>query len=811
MSGYRVNKVYIENFKLIDKVEIDFEKSDLIVFDGPNGYGKTTTFDAIELALTGCIKRIESNCVINKTKGFEHFLFHKDENKAIIIQVELVSDNDRISIVKRFDPQKVNQSMEKRPDYWDGFDTYLMKDYINPDDITEKLKGLQTVDRQSVSGFFHKNLNRYYDLFYYMQQEDHTSFLRMEEKERHERIEDLFDTDKELEEKEKVDEFKRRLEKIRDGIQQEVNELATKLNEIESPSINALESNLRYVNILKELDVIQEWDKEDFILSKENKEKIEKSLSDLERFIEYSSSYLNSQFNKNLNVFINDEKLIREAIIIGNWINSFDDIDNIHSTQMTLKKYSENLKIENIRTSIKDSDIDKLEQLVGGETDYGLIKSSMQGLRSREEYSSSISRTIDELNKAREAITDKFNKVAGLVDIKKSQCPLCGYDWNGHSKLLEQITKETSILVGYLDNNMKSIESDLKNLYETHVIKLIGKVNEKVVSLGEPINIDFYNQVKTTYKSKDLINQFLNWCLENKIKVNEYLNEKQEKKDVSAIDILSFKNYLKGFYKDIDKNYDMLDERTSFDTIFNSIFKGNKQNITKLRLDKVGEKKGYLLYKYFSSNEEKRKRITEEISCMKSKLDAIEKWIGNKGMKAKEKSQRPIYKITSIYETEISKHWRKLVTDVEIPFYIYSGKVIQTYQRGSGIFLQDPKSNKSDALRFLSDIDNDHDIVHSMSSGQLSAMIIAWVLTLNKVYGRSSGEDSLSILLIDDPVQTMDEINMASLVELLRNDFSDRQLIISTHEDNFSRYIRYKFLKYNLKEKRINVKDMLNS
>lgn len=34
----------------------------------------------------------------------------------------------------------------------------------------------------------------------------------------------------------------------------------------------------------------------------------------------------------------------------------------------------------------------------------------------------------------------------------------------------------------------------------------------------------------------------------------------------------------------------------------------------------------------------------------------------------------------------------------------------------------------------------------------------------------------MQVLLIDDPVQTMDEINMASFVELLRNEFKDKQI-----------------------------------
>lgn len=57
----RIREIEAENFKLFTKNfhEVnEIEKSDLIVFNGPNGYGKTSAFDIIEFCLTGTIKRI---------------------------------------------------------------------------------------------------------------------------------------------------------------------------------------------------------------------------------------------------------------------------------------------------------------------------------------------------------------------------------------------------------------------------------------------------------------------------------------------------------------------------------------------------------------------------------------------------------------------------------------------------------------------------------------------------------------------------------------------------------------------------------
>ena len=48
-----------------------------------------------------------------------------------------------------------------------------------------------------------------------------------------------------------------------------------------------------------------------------------------------------------------------------------------------------------------------------------------------------------------------------------------------------------------------------------------------------------------------------------------------------------------------------------------------------------------------------------------------------------------------------------------------------------------------------------------MSSGQLSAVALSFLLCMNQAYG---AHKACSILLIDDPVQTIDDVNMVGLV-----------------------------------------------
>ena len=90
-----------------------------------------------------------------------------------------------------------------------------------------------------------------------------------------------------------------------------------------------------------------------------------------------------------------------------------------------------------------------------------------------------------------------------------------------------------------------------------------------------------------------------------------------------------------------------------------------------------------------------------------------------------------------------------------------------------------------------------------MSSGQLSGILLAFSLALHKIFVN----DGLNIMLIDDPVQGMDDLNIVSFVELMRTEFPDIQLLISTHENSFAGYIGYKYKKYSLPVQRCNLKE----
>lgn len=68
------------------------------------------------------------------------------------------------------------------------------------------------------------------------------------------------------------------------------------------------------------------------------------------------------------------------------------------------------------------------------------------------------------------------------------------------------------------------------------------------------------------------------------------------------------------------------------------------------------------------------------------------------------------------------------------------------------------------------------------------------MLSIKNVYGQTDG---LDILLIDDPLQTIDDISAISLADLLTQQ-GIGQIVLSTHEDAKAALLRYKFKKAGL-------------
>ncbi|SKA64366.1 exonuclease SbcC [Succinivibrio dextrinosolvens DSM 3072] len=208
--------------------------------------------------------------------------------------------------------------------------------------------------------------------------------------------------------------------------------------------------------------------------------------------------------------------------------------------------------------------------------------------------------------------------------------------------------------------------------------------------------------------------------------------------------------------------------------IYNSYLKD--LNWTSLTEEQVKAKRDYLRMIW-------NKKVSE---LLKTKLDASARLQDC----IKHCSQRyNLYKKTKkALQSQRDKYIDEIISDMKILFYIYSGRIMQDCHYGRGLLIK-PNFPKKRILFVSGSYKSDVDALYNMSSGQLVSLSIAFLLTLNKLYARSP------MIAIDDPVQTIDDINLWGLIETLRHDFNQHFLLLSTHEQDYSQLLRDKFLK----------------
>lgn len=119
MNKYKLGRLYLDNFKSFKApILFDFREKDLLLFDGPNGFGKTTVFDAIEICFKGRVERFTPLDSKNKN---QHPLKNDSDKETVICLEFLDGDNHKCSIFVNIPVQTTAEHRKKgrglRDDY----------------------------------------------------------------------------------------------------------------------------------------------------------------------------------------------------------------------------------------------------------------------------------------------------------------------------------------------------------------------------------------------------------------------------------------------------------------------------------------------------------------------------------------------------------------------------------------------------------------------------------------------------------------------------------------------------------------------
>jgi DNA repair protein SbcC/Rad50 len=796
MANFKISRIYIENFKLFNNLPqpIVLSETDLMILGGPNGFGKTSIFDVIELVLTNRIRRI------NKADGratFRDVLFQNDNTKDCIIKVEFMSqDSQSFTIAKLI---RANKSTERNsPQDFDIFDTYILKNFDDPLDEQYKvaMDNVYEIIRSKFEGLDIKNM---FNLVYYIEQEDNKFFLKKSETERLELISKLFNTNKESEELKKLTEYQRSLRKHLQSLKEKIHDYKNDIANLEKDIGSNEQIKIEYAPLLAHLDVLEEWDKQEpFMPDRDTKERYLQELEELKKFLLHYNDFKINKENLRINAFLQKPKLLRDTVILNGLIDHFDKINTSYQEQVAIYRMIREINRDSFQHNWDKIDFkriynyfNKINLEIFNSDELDLIETRIKELRIQKENVNETSEAIRSLSSLRDSLISSFQTVAeGSGKLEDNECPVCGADWRTNRELLDAFDKQKRKLENCLDEVSKVIKESLDNLYNKYVRIIVEKALSFFESGDERlINTKFFNQYLESYqRNKDNVLTFSKWLADHQIYID--IIPKRTTRPLTEEELNEHENLIYQRLNEMIQNVDsyVKDNMNKFELIFNRLFLSNEELVRKISIDDINRKIQYISFIFYTKNFNEKSRLEEKLRVLEEKYKKVDKFISD------------LNNIINIYRREIPQYLKKIMKDIEIVFYIYTGKILQHHQRGLGLFM---KESDSRIIRFITHPEKDHDVFNFMSSGQLVAVILAFTLALNKVYGNKG----LSLLLIDDPLQTMDDINIASFVELLRNDFKEKQIILSTHEEHATRYIAYKFSNYNLNVKVLNMKE----
>jgi len=768
-----LKKISIKNFKVFgeDQYTINFEDANLVLLDGPNGYGKTSVFDAIELALTGNISRLIS------LEGRQHptdvVVAHKGFGD-VEINIEFKDQNSNIRKFQRklkSDIQDDKKKISKFTEIWH---------------LNEVIEGdSEPVDQNTLDEYFGScNFSRDFLLFHYVQQEETSRFLKgNSETQRAEELSKLFGDTLEAEKNlskltnilQKFTSFQRSTKARIDTINR-LYKLDTTSLSTETP-----EPHFYLFPWLATTYSSPFWD--EISPSDLNKNTLNDALieiNNVKNFLSHQNFFIRNR------IF---EISLQQREILGLYIGYYYSIKNhdLHvkndSNRKLIHQFLTTLQSGNLSSILATKRFDEVFQVLslGSSASF---ESDLQSLIAEENKSRGLSSIYTELLKHHDALSTGLLKVP-----EETECFLCGQVYDTHTSLNHAIAQHGSLIRSQLSEHDRLFVEIRDSFNETHLSPLHQACTAYLENTHESTDEDLLALTKAKATSERFV-KLHKWLISEGIEHDDLIAKTFPVPGGDTY-IAEATNHLTQRIRNAigiaPEGYFEANGDDIFDRIYRDYFNSNQENLSIINSELLNKKERHIKNFYFKSLE----ATSKELSNLTEQFDRLQNAISD------------IEKLTRIIRTKIRNYRKKLITNIEIPFYIYSGKILQTHQAGcgQGIFIKDPTGNDElKNVRLVSNWKSDHDILNTMSSGQISAIVISLTLALHRVYS-----SKFSSILIDDPIQSMDDINMSSLVEVLRNDFKDKQIILSTHEEKVARYFTYKYLKYSRKVKIINV------
>lgn len=770
-----IKRLEVRNFKVFEKLELNLESDHLVVLDGPNGFGKSSFFDALELLLTGKIRRyieLEELTVDRRSlKAGCPWLFKQTrEGEWLSIRAEIVVDGQSHFLERAASKTEL--------DGHKGVSNLKLPLYELISLQAERGEAIEQEEEDAyLSTLLGEQYQRDFELFHYVEQEENTRLLKQKEKDRQGQIAHLFEIG---DIQGKIDNISLAATKIGKLCNQQKNselyQLKNKWEEAKREIIPT-DSSVKYERLIQVTD--QPWDRDVIEFGMQQFQQWLSSdgeLSRIGRFAENFENYNNHLYNIELAKKLLPKRELQQRLLMftrplkhrEKWdleVSSFDAAVTLSDTfkDIILAIKEDRLVITPLLIPLisENFSLEKFQQQVA------VLKKQLVTTDKTQEC-------LAELMQTRELLVSAFREHQANCD-PTNICPTCGHLWPTAVELLEGIENQRisfETLAAQQNDNFAQALAIFRHDYQEPIEHALRSYLQKAKE-----NIEYKRQLARLSKDQILwIENYHQQLLIAEVSFQDLLSEDFEPVMQNKLDELEHR--VRAKFKSVDDSliYD------DFEQIYNEIFNKIPQAVKFVNAERLALKRSYL-------------RQLQSVASSKYILDCENEYKKADSLIKKASRLRDnLRKLKKIYEDEKRLYLESIVKEIEILFHIYSGRLMQSYQQGLGIFIE----NDGNSIAFNETPGHEHDAVFSMSSGQLSALVLSFTLALNQRYAKHT------LLLVDDPVQTLDEINVAGFIDLLRTEFRDHQIIVSTHEDRMSAYFRYKYKKFGMPAGRIN-------
>ena len=806
MSNYKIGRLLVKNFKsYTEEFSFNFKNKDLIILDGPNGFGKTTIFDAIEIALTGTVSRFKDSKIIDTKQRRKNMLISTNGADGVpsFVVLELIGSNKSL-IIGTYIEAKKGQNKEWSAHIFRGI---LNSWPDNVDDISTEIKeGNGKVNEQLQEALNFKELNKMFTVFNYIQQEETLHFLKLDEKSRFKQIDHLFGIDGEKNALNQLEQLKSVVsDKIKDLEKQKRDKTAEReelLTEEGEPDEISLSGN-----------TIEQLDTKTITIAKLVKFKV--ALEECKKILSYDGeinwSLIKQRYEVKEWLKTENKNLIKNLLLFSK-TSDYSRIESLSkhiqwvtNTVEKCANYCELVDIDvTVEIDITDVLLNKIQKHFKNlyevnEDDINTYKALVNAQSTTEQLLTSITNSSETLIKKLNKYCGEEEEIIEHSDNKEEvDCPLCGQPYDDLIELNTAYKEQKAVFQKLQTDTGKK----LKLAYEKIIDELITPVIQR-----SKVRYAKYSQYDDSYKGILRDRQISKDSFDKMLKTKAWFDS----------NLANYSGYTCPSLFVVD--YSVEEEYTEIKTLLETL--DNKLSVTvedefeliKAKLDDIGVDASTEVNNWPFSLE----NVVNDIQYIEDQIKLLN---NNQYSKLNDEitgCDTGISNYTSIlnalteghriYKTNITRYENEIAKKIQIPFYNISSKILQTRLESgmpaSGIILEAPdKLSNNGYYRFCSSIGSEHDAWSTMSSGQLAGVIIAFMLAMNKVF-----PTGLKTLLIDDPIQSMDDINMASFIQLLREEFKDYQIIMSTHESRIANYISYKYQTSGLSPLAINLKN----